>query len=539
MGREFYSIIVLPLVLLFLIPLQSYGQGNVISIFSINEEDAPRIDGVWTRNDEWNTASERIIDYTNGAQVVIRTAHDRTNIYILVEHVTDITLGGGDFRVCLDTENDGGMPKLDDYCLLLSRKDYALGRGDGDSFKYHEAPEGFTAAEGVSGELSPYYDGNEHISAEFQFPLDFIGRNSEYGFFVFIPDANAGKYYTFPAGLDSYPDPARWALLQSPDVTEPQSNIENHYSGGGLELRLPDGWESSESTDPLNPSIKVLTASPAGSDVSMSISWTSKSIAKAILPYVQSQGIYGCLTLSYSFVNVNGMIASESTEECSREIYSEYSQKSREYDEVTAFNLPEYSKTKSYLIADDDTLVGVAFRAASPEAFEDYLPEFDSSVATLQMTGAFDVREQIQNDLELNVVNYDVKAERNSVSVELASGLGAKVSNFNFDEASKQISFRVDSSEDFGGLVLLSVGKVLKGPYTVMVDGEQGNYLTISDDVDEPYQRMLLGKNDKSYDIVITGTQVVPEFPIHVVGILAALTGLVIIVTRRELVPGL
>jgi hypothetical protein len=50
---------------------------------------------------------------------------------------------------------------------------------------------------------------------------------------------------------------------------------------------------------------------------------------------------------------------------------------------------------------------------------------------------------------------------------------------------------------------------------------------------------MTLTYTHSSHDVVITGTNVVPEFPIGVIGAVAAVIGIIAIMTRTKFASGL
>ena len=117
--------------------------------------------------------------------------------------------------------------------------------------------------------------------------------------------------------------------------------------------------------------------------------------------------------------------------------------------------------------------------------------------------------------------------EEIEVSVESTS----TITEFELDEATKTISFNADGT---GNSTVVSVGSVLEGPYTVMVDGEASEDFEESTDADG-VATISVPHASGAHEVTITGTQVVPEFPIAVLGIVAAVIAIITVAGRTSL----
>ncbi|MCI0556950.1 MAG: hypothetical protein MN733_00520, partial [Nitrososphaera sp.] len=115
-----------------------------------------------------------------------------------------------------------------------------------------------------------------------------------------------------------------------------------------------------------------------------------------------------------------------------------------------------------------------------------------------------------------------------TIDVSVASS--SEISEFTLDEASKKISFRADGS----GSTTVAVGAVLESPYTVMVDGQEAEF----DETTEGGVSSISVEHESGAEIAITGTQVVPEFPVAVLGVVAALIGIITVLGRTRLMKG-
>lgn len=130
----------------------------------------------------------------------------------------------------------------------------------------------------------------------------------------------------------------------------------------------------------------------------------------------------------------------------------------------------------------------------------------------------------------LKPLTVSVSVAGNTVQLDLNSS--STISEFNLDEANKRVTFRVDGETGTKGTTELAIGRVLEGPYTVTIDGQ----VTTDFEVNEVSGESILTLNyDHSvHDVTITGTNVVPEFPLAIVGLLAVMIGIGIVLARSS-----
>jgi hypothetical protein len=118
-----------------------------------------------------------------------------------------------------------------------------------------------------------------------------------------------------------------------------------------------------------------------------------------------------------------------------------------------------------------------------------------------------------------------VAGESVNVSVESASTISA----FALDEASKTLSFKTDGT---GAETTVKVGSVLEGPYTVLVDGQASR---AEERQVDGVNTLTIAHTSGTHDVTVTGTQVVPEFPVAIIGIVAAMIGTIAVLGRTKL----
>jgi len=213
-----------------------YQQVNAEPIFitkSIHMEDI-KFDGKWT-DSEWKPSSlTKLIEYNT----VIRSAHQGEFIYILVDVIGDKTFADKEDKsiICFDTKNNKSLkPDNDDYCFIATLNSQVATtlqgdplNEDNDYFKQIPNPVELIAIGGIS-DNDDKYSKIPHTSYEFKIPTDFIGRSDNYGFLVYVYDANSGVQITYPDMIDGednkIPSPSQWGDLISPDKSLPEFGI--------------------------------------------------------------------------------------------------------------------------------------------------------------------------------------------------------------------------------------------------------------------------------------------------------------------------
>ena len=195
------------------------------------------------------------------------------------------------------------------------------------------------------------------------------------------------------------------------------------------------------------------------------------------------------------------------------------------------------TKMKMTVAESSDNWIGVMYMSPVAE-FDADVGKYDAAVDTLQIQGAIDATmpempaggdggSTDDGETGANMMPVMVGDEEIEVSVESTS----TITEFELDEATKTISFNADGT---GNSTVVSVGSVLEGPYTVMVDGEASEDFEESTDADG-VATISVPHASGAHEVTITGTQVVPEFPIAVLGIVAAVIAMITVAGRTSL----
>ena len=128
---------------------------------------------------------------------------------------------------------------------------------------------------------------------------------------------------------------------------------------------------------------------------------------------------------------------------------------------------------------------------------------------------------------------FAVKAEGKDFDVNIASS--SDVSNLQFDEQAKKISFTVSGQTGTKGTTDITIPKsLLNGNINVMLDGQvmsQADVIETANTQDET--TFELNYHHSTHTIEIVGTNVVPEFPTSLM-IMAVATSLLVVISTRQ-----
>lgn len=201
----------------------------------------PVIDGMWTIDREWERSTERMFIYEDEASIAVRVAHERENIYVLLDMVSDTTKDSGMDKavVCFDTEvNGGNRPDTDDYCFMAvfdgSFTTYIGGGDTSNTLSVIDNPSGVEMKAGVS-DVFDRYSKIPHLTYELKVPIESLKRTDVLGFYTSVFDSNTKTSYSWPISLSQRDDieikkPSEWGKLISPDKSMPE------FSAGAITI---------------------------------------------------------------------------------------------------------------------------------------------------------------------------------------------------------------------------------------------------------------------------------------------------------------
>lgn len=187
-------------------------------------------------------------------------------------------------------------------------------------------------------------------------------------------------------------------------------------------------------------------------------------------------------------------------------------------------------KMKAYFVESGDKLVSLIYLATPSTNYDKHLTEFDSSVSTLKIMG-------VSNNYEmmgLKANSYSIILGGNPIDLNVYSN--STISDLAVSKSTKQVSFTVTGGAGTSGVTVIPIGNIMKGPFVVQFDGQNMTDFKQVKDLATGEISLELRYQHSSHQIIITGTQVVPEFSALATGIFAVstLVGIMILIMRKR-----
>ena len=284
----------------------------------------------------------------------------------------------------------------------------------------------------------------------------------------------------------------------------------------GVQITFPDGWSGIAMETPQG---TMATVSPGGmeSQGTMGQAMTLMMSEKAKVdspPTDPTQGKSKCDTPTTKSTTISGAQATETVIICTDD---------------------DGNKIKAKIISAQTETHWISVMFVSPESeYNGAVGKFDDSVKTLNILNVMETEsppdttpDTTKEPAKLESRNVPVSVGGKNVDILLQSS--SAITKFGLDENNKKISFTADG--DSAGTTRLSLGNVLKGPFVVMMDGQETQDFT----TDKQGQTLEMTYSSGNHEISISGTQVIPEFPLAVVGVIAVVLGMVAILGRTKL----
>ncbi len=307
-----------------------------------------------------------------------------------------------------------------------------------------------------------------------------------------------------------------------PQMTEVSGTYTN--ADAGVEITFPEGWSGTEIAMDTGIIVSVYkggleSASSGETPTTIFLSATEKQEVEEDVPTDPSTDEMPCEVLSTAEVQVSGVKAVESVAQCTVE--------------------GETVKAKTTVVNTEARWVVVSFMAPEDE-FDENEGDYDSSVDSLQVEGAIDVEgagdiggavDGVTGAMETKIEMVMIAGEE----VEVEFNSSSTISNVELDEASKTLAFTVEGEDGTEGTTEISIGSVLEGPYTVAIDGETTENFEVTDDGVAGETTLTVSYTHSVHEITVTGTSVVPEFPVAALGAIAAVIGAVAVLGRTRM----
>jgi hypothetical protein len=284
----------------------------------------------------------------------------------------------------------------------------------------------------------------------------------------------------------------------------------------GFEFQIPDNWSGVEA-------MGVSMVSPGGIKFTGNSSndwmlWMAverelleaivssfgKSISRAELP--RENIANSCQSEKFEYVTINGIELLHTVCTCQNEDRS--------------------TKMAIFAFLTEKHLVIFMYTGNASASYERNLAEFAGAIETLQVDSPVGIKDNLAELTGLESESYQVSAAGHNVQVKVDSTVA--VSGLEFSEENKQVSFKAEASDRNGGFTSVSIDKVLEGPYAVTVDGEITEDFVIVNDSIANQSSIQIGHSYGAHEVVISGTNVVPEFPTAIYAIVLGLAGTIL-----------
>jgi hypothetical protein len=305
------------------------------------------------------------------------------------------------------------------------------------------------------------------------------------------------------------------AQTTMPGMTEVSGKYTNENEG--VEIVFPDGWTGFETSYTGTVAASVIEPTTKNSDF-------PKIITLAVVPKAQAktaeeakqtmeaQSDVKCSDPSTSDITLSGKPGKQYTMDCTRADGTSY-------------------KIKGAYVMTESRMVSIVYMAKTADFAADE-GKFDAALKTVKVEGVVDTGGSTNLGLELKSVIQSVLVKGKNVDLSLKTT--STISNFKLEEQDKKMTFTVDGQSGTQGTTEIPIGQVLEGPYMVAIDGQSTTNFEVTNE-GTSNAMMKLSYSHSTHDITISGTNVVPEFPVVAIGAVAAVVGIVAIMGRTSL----
>ncbi|AIF82196.1 hypothetical protein NTE_00114 [Candidatus Nitrososphaera evergladensis SR1] len=292
-----------------------------------------------------------------------------------------------------------------------------------------------------------------------------------------------------------------------------------YYSGTGFDIEFPPGWNGTLADGKYPVARPSSAAAQAGT--SMSVFAVNRLEVKNlimsgvhVLPELDSSSSgrkeeeqQQCQRTLAELVPVNDINVFHTILECADE------------------QQQHYEITDSYIFFTLTKSIAVGYSAPSKDAYNRYLHDFTSSLKTVKVDEPVNIRSGLE--IVLGITKFykksiDIQAA-NDAGVDMVIGASSNNVSVVFDEPGKRFVIKVNgqtAATGQAGRLLVPVDKVLRGPYQVHIDGVPVPDPLVIEDTQTKEKLVMVEYGEGARQIVISGAEVVPEFPLHVAGIM-------------------
>jgi len=328
-------------------------------------------------------------------------------------------------------------------------------------------------------------------------------------------------YYARPANYLTYL-PLVSTMIDSIKVNadifgKPQPSGTYGIPALGLDVQFPPGWtylDKGFGSNTLFKDSPIYNENPNSTEhvLLFGVSGDKQEIAKQF--DATNDTDFNCGTIkSASIVKINGIKALQSELQCNDGMVMK--------------------KIKSYMVSSLGAMVFVGYGASSDSLYKKYFPDFDGSIESLSLVNATDLSDLSKYSSLFKLERGKDQVVINGTVHQIDFASDSKVSNFQFNQDTKTLTFSAESLNKSGGQVIIRTVKHLETPYLITIDGMVSDRVLVINDTttDHAYIDISYGKG--KHDIAIVGSNVVPEYPAGLAILVFGISGATIIFARR------
>jgi hypothetical protein len=141
----------------------------------------------------------------------------------------------------------------------------------------------------------------------------------------------------------------------------------------------------------------------------------------------------------------------------------------------------------------------------------------------------------MESGSQANLKMYSIPINLGNGTTQLIVESSSEVTGLNFDQSNKRISFNVTGAYGTQGTSVVHVGNILQGPYTVTFDGTPITDFGLLTNQATGETSIQITYHHSTHTIVITGTNVIPEFQLPAAIIVISMIGSIVILRRTKL----
>lgn len=283
--------------------------------------------------------------------------------------------------------------------------------------------------------------------------------------------------------------------------------IDGRYDYDGIKFTIPSGWRTvTAGWDTYAAKDNPLLSLAKQSGMTMTVRFLDPEIeleGYSSNPFFQN---VECRSTYQGYVKINGLVAKETALRCSSTLESGESKAP-----VASTYQFGFSRTPAGSATIDNRLLSLTLVADSPGVFDTYLADFETTINTIQIRNATDVRQIESESIGLREYILQVSIANSTMDIPLYTNTA--YSNFKFDPDKGTLSFKANA-KDSNGKTRIPYDTFLKGPYVLSVGGKTSKSFLILEDEVSGERFMQINHQAGISDILITGmSSLVPTLP--------------------------